>query len=78
MVFMTTIIDSHQVRAPEDLAGDLNASLDFLGREFFLAKIYNTEQVMILAGQSVLPTLAMAAAAFDAEEIPEDFQLREG
>lgn len=75
---MTTIVDSHHVRAPEELAGDLTSALDFLAGEIFLANIYGNESVEIVAAPEVLPTLAEAAGAFDADELPDGFRLREG
>jgi len=75
---MTTIISAHQVRAPEELAGDVMAALDFIGGEIAVATVYGLAGVEIIATPEVLPTLATAAAALDSADLPEQFHLVEG
>ncbi|AKK07597.1 hypothetical protein HCH15_07975 [Corynebacterium testudinoris] len=75
---MTIKVDCHQVRAPEELAGDVNATLDFISRELFLAQVYGELGVEIIASPDVLPTLARAAGAYDGAELPAGFRLLEG
>ncbi|WP_126268756.1 hypothetical protein [Corynebacterium alimapuense] len=75
---MTTILDSYQVLAPENLRDDLSAAVDFVSTEIFIARIYDNTAVEIIASPEVLPILAEAAAAFDGDELPAGFRLREG
>ncbi|WIM71077.1 hypothetical protein QP028_06750 [Corynebacterium suedekumii] len=75
---MTTFISAHQVRAPEELAGDVMAALDFIGGEIAVATVYGLAGVEIIATPEVLPTLATAAAALDSADLPEQFHLVEG
>lgn len=73
----TTVLDPLQVPAPEDIAGDDDAALDFLAGEFFLAKVYGNDDLEVTASPDSLPTLAIAAAAFDADDMPANFRLVE-
>ena len=73
----TTVINPLQVPAPDNIAGDGNAALDFLTGEFFLAKVYGNEDLDVLASAESLPTLATAAAAFDSDDMPANFRLVE-
>ncbi|QGU03486.1 hypothetical protein [Corynebacterium comes] len=73
----TTVINPLRVPAPDDVAGDENAALDFLAGEFFLAKVYGNDDLEVTASAEALPTLAGAAAAFDVADMPANFRLIE-
>lgn len=73
----TTVINPLRVSAPDDIAGDDSAALDFLAGEFFLSKVYGNEDLEVTASAAALPTLASAAAAFDAADMPANFRLVE-
>lgn len=73
----TLTIEPLRITAPEELAGDDDAALDFLAGEFFLAKVYGNDALEVTASAEVLPTLALAAGAFDAVDMPENFRLVE-
>lgn len=73
----TQVITPLRVTAPLDLLGDDAASLDFLAGEFLHARLDGVDTLEIIAPAELLPTLALAAAAFDATDMPERFRLVE-
>jgi hypothetical protein len=70
-------IEPLRISAPEEVVGDSDAALDFLAREFFLARVYGNDDLEVTATAESLPTLALAAAAFDAADMPANFRLVE-
>ncbi|MCS5478191.1 hypothetical protein NYP18_00790 [Corynebacterium sp. YIM 101645] len=73
----TMTIEPLCITAPAEVAGDNDAALDFLAGEFFLAKVYGNDDLEVTATTEALPTLALAAAAFDAADMPANFRLVE-
>ncbi|MFC6147090.1 hypothetical protein [Corynebacterium nasicanis] len=71
----TKVLTPLRVTAPAELLDDDSAALDFLAGEFLFARMNGADALDIVAATELLPTLALAAGAFDAAEMPANFRL---